>query len=613
MNIEQIPEDPGDGVDPSFIRKAYLTSLVVLALLMVALIGGAWRWKNLFRSPTDLTSIGLNLERSRGISPPRAQFVDITASSGINFVHQNGATGKKYLPETMGGGVAFFDFDQDSDQDLLFVNSGKLPTAVAPDRKQPNIALYKNDGKGQFTLVPEAGGLNTDQYGMGVAIGDYNADGWPDVFLSAVSRNRLFRNTQGRFYDVTEEARVGGTADAWSTSCCFADFAGDEHLDLVVCNYVRWSPEADEQINYSLPGIGRAYGPPFHYRGMHSYLYVNNGDLTFTDISAASGIQIANRATGLPMGKALGVCPIDINLDGKMDFVVANDTVQNFVFLNQGNGEFDEIGATSGLAFDSFGATRGAMGIDADRFLDPDTLGISIGNFANEMTALYVARRNSLLFADEAYFQGIGTSSLPALTFGVFFFDYDLDGRLDLLTSNGHIEPRIGAVHAKQQYLQTLQLFWNTGMAGANGFALVPPEQSTPDFSTPLAGRGSAYADIDGDGDLDVVICQVNGPARLFRNEHEPSGRWLRLSLRDNRKITSNPFALGAQVRVQTQFRSLGRRAVRSRGYLSHSEHPITIGLEANERIESIVVTWPDGTAERHLPAALNKSITISR
>ena len=305
-------------------------------------------------------------------------------------------------------------------------------------------------------------GLDVSFYGMGVAVGDYDNDGLPDVFITAVGGNHLFHNEgKGRFREVTQAAGVGGSSDGWSTSAAWIDYDNDGKLDLFVCNYVRWSPEIDRAIGFELPNIGRAYGPPRNFEGSFSRLYHNDGNGHFTDVSAQAGIQIKNPATGLPLAKSLAVAPVDVDNDGWIDLVVANDTVQNFLFHNEHDGTFKEIGARSGIAYDAYGLTRGAMGIDAARFRDDAALGISIGNFANEMNALYVAQRDSLLFADEATKEGVGPASLKLLKFGLFFFDYDLDGWLDVLTANGHLEPEINRVQPTQQYRQPARLLRN--------------------------------------------------------------------------------------------------------------------------------------------------------
>jgi len=531
---------------------------------------------------------------------PTAKFTDITKEAGIMFVQNNGAYGDKLLPETMGGGVAFLDYDNDGDQDLLLINSTWWPGHSPVGKRPTTMALYRNDGKGHFTDVTESSGLDVALYGMGVAVGDYDNDGLPDVFVTCVGGNHLFHNEgKGKFQEVTQVAGVGGASDGWSTSAAWIDYDNDGKLDLFVCNYVRWSPEIDRAANYELPKIGRAYGPPRKFQGTFPYLYHNEGNGHFRDVSAEAGIQVKDPATGLPMAKSLALAPVDVDNDGWIDLVVANDTVQNFLFHNEHNGTFKEIGARSGVAYDAYGLTRGAMGIDSARFRNDDALGIAIGNFANEMNALYVAQRDSLVFADEATREGVGPASQKLLKFGLFFFDYDLDGRLDVLTANGHLEPEINQVDPTQQYRQPAQLFWNRGDKTGIGFELVPGEKCGSDILRPIVGRGSAFADIDGDGDLDVILTQVGGPPLLLRNEQKLGHHWLRLKLVGSR---SNRDAIGAWIKVRVAGRTLSRQVMPTRSYLSQSELPVTIGLGEANKVEAIDIVWPNGTRQKVTP-----------
>src|SRR6266481_282850 len=499
----------------------------------------------------------------------------------------------------MGGGVAFFDFDNDGNQDLLFINSPYWPEHI-PAGKQPTpMALYRNDGRGHFTDVTANSGLDVSFYGMGVAIGDYDNDGLADVFITGLHGNRLFHNEgKGKFRDVTSAAGVGGGHD-WSTSAAWIDYDNDGKLDLFVCNYVRWSPQLDRSASFELPQIGRAFGPPRKFQGTFPYLYHNEGNGVFRDVSADAGIQIKDPATGLPMAKSLAVAPVDVDADGWIDLVVANDTVQNFLFHNEHNGAFKEIGARSGVAYDAYGLTRGAMGIDSARFRNDDTLGIAIGNFANEMNALYVAQRDSLIFADEAVKQGVGPASQKLLKFGLFFFDYDLDGRLDVLTTNGHLEPEINRVDSLQQYRQPAQLFWNRGDKNGMGFEAVPASKCSPDLLMPIVGRGSAFADIDGDGDLDVVLTQVGGPPLLLRNDQQLGHHWIRLQLVGTK---SNHDAIGAWIKVGVNGQTLWRQVMPTRSYLSQSELPVTIGLGTTDKLDSVQIIWPAGSRQKVSP-----------
>ena len=595
--------------DDAVIGRVFRWSLVALVVMVVG--GGAVFYFLNRKKPasapkqTKLTA-PVSAERT-GASLPDARFTDITSAAGITFVHNNGAYGEKLLPETMGSGVAFFDFDGDGDQDLLFVNSTYWPGHVPASGKPTTSALYANDGKGHFTEVTAGSGLDVPLYGMGVAIGDFDNDGHPDVFITGVGENRLFHNEgAGKFRDITAASGLAGATNGWSTSAAWLDYDHDGLLDLFVCNYVRWSREIDFEVGYTLVGVGRAYGQPMNFGGSFPSLYHNDGGGRFTDVSERAGVQIKNPVTGVPASKALGVAPVDVNNDGWIDLVVANDTVQNFVFTNAQNGTFKEVGAFSGVAFDSFGNARGAMGIDAARYRNDDALGIAIGNFANEMTALYVSRSARGLFTDEAITEGIGPASRLLLKFGIFFFDYDLDGRLDVLTANGHLEEEINKVQKSQTYRQPAQLFWNAGNARGGAFVSVPKEKAGTDLFKPIAGRGSAYADIDGDGDLDVVLTQTGGAPLLLRNDQTLKHHWLRVKVVGQK---NNRDAIGAWVRARSAGQAFVRQVMPTKSYLSQSELPVTLGFGLSDRVESLEIIWPGGKVQRLEASVLDQTI----
>ena len=575
------------------IRRALGISLALAAAVGVV-VAIAW-WLSSRDGPADMPDehevVGPSTPINPGPAPPTVPFTDVTTLAGIDFTHESGAYGERLLPETMGPGVAFFDYDGDGNQDLLLVNSTTWPwrPAAVP---AATAKLYRNRGDGVFDDVTAATGMDLVLYGMGVATGDYDGDGFVDVFVTTVGRNRLLRNVGGqRFVDVTAGTGVAGSADAWSTSAAFLDIDGDADLDLFVCNYVAWSPEIDREVDYRLTGIGRAFGPPTDFPGTDSFLYRNDGG-TFEDVSAEAGIEVANPATGQPVGKALAVHPADVNGDGRLDIVVANDTVRNFLFVNLGEGRFREVGIDSGLAFDAGGAATGAMGVDAAWFDNDDKLAVAIGNFANEMSSFYVARPGEGLFSDDAIVSGVGAPSRRALTFGLFFFDADLDGRLDMLAANGHVEPDIQRVQASQSYAQPGQLFWNCGPGCPRRYVLL---DEVGDLAQPRVGRGAAYADIDNDGDLDVAITEAGGRAALLRNDQSGIHNWARFKLWSD---SPNQHALGAVVTATVAGDRHVRVVTPARSYLSQVELPVTFGLGDAVQVDELTVTWPSGALD---------------
>ena len=482
--------------------------------------------------------------RAAGVSALRAAFTDITASSGVDFVHTNGASGRRYLPETMGAGVAVFDYDGDRWPDLYFVNGAAVDGAAAD---APGGALYRNLGDGRFAEVGAEAGLGGAFLGMGAAVADVDNDGDLDLFVGGVGGDRLFRNRgDGSFEDAT--SAFGLDDRGFGSSAAFADVDRDGWIDLFAGRYVTWSAASDQRC--SPDGEHPSYCTPEAYPGTSNLLYRNVGGGRFEDVTRRAGIL-------LPEGKTLGVAPLDHDADGWPDLAVANDTARNFLFVNAGDGSFREVGVEEGIAYSPSGSTRGGMGIDAGDVDGDGRSEVVVGNFAQEMSAVYRAAGRGP-YRDDAAALGVGLPSLMTLAFGTLLLDYDSDGWLDLLLVNGHIEPTVSLFQPQQTHSQVAALFRNT--ATAAGFELVT---ETGDLSLPLVGRGLAAGDLDRDGDLDLVVTQNGGPARVLRND-SPARSWLRIRFEGTR---SNRSGLGATARTAPRegIRSGGGRLSRRR------------------------------------------------
>lgn len=513
---------------------------------------------------------------------PAVRFEEKAEAMGIRFTHVNGARGEKWMPETMGGGVAVLDYDGDGKPDLLFVSSSYWPGDPRAKDFKSSLVLYRNEGTGpdglpRFRDVTREAGLQRVFYGMGAAVGDFDNDGKDDVYVTALDRNYLFHNLGGRFEEIA--AKAGVSDSGWGTSAAWFDFDADGLLDLFVCRYVDWTPKKD--LFCTLDGKAKSYCTPERYPGTPSHLYRNLGHGRFEDVTKKAGVGNTNQ-------KALGVAPYDFNGDGRMDFLVANDTAPNNLFRNKGDATFEDVAVEAGVAVDEAGRARGAMGAAWGDTKNGRGATLAIGNFSNELKSLYWTETGEV-FLDESPRSGVGPTSLLSLTFGLFFFDADLDGRLDLFLANGHVEPAIQKVQKDVAYKETPILYLNRG---DDRFAVATSEG----LGIPLVARGAAYADLDGDGDLDLVVVENAGPARVFLNRLDRPGQSVRVRLVGIGR--SNRDAIGARATASIGNQTLTQYVSGGQSYLSAPEKTLTFGLGGAGSIDTLQIRWPDGTAE---------------
>ncbi len=531
-------------------------------------------------------------------SPPESSpvtFRDITQKAGIHFVHNNAAFGKKYLPETMGPGVAFIDYDNDGWQDIFLVNGTDWPGRSS---KHSTPKLYHNNHDGTFTDVTHKAGLDVELFGMGVAVGDYDNDGFDDLFITTMGQSRLFHNNgNGTFTDVTQKAGLTGPKE-FSTGAAWVDYDKDGKLDLVVANYVQWSLEGD--LYCTLDGKSKSYCTPESYKGTAVRLWHNRGDGTFEDATKKAGLSE-------PTSKTLGIAILDYDNDGWPDLLFSNDTQPNKLYRNNGNGTFTEKAVVAGIAFSEDGVARAGMGVDAADYDRSGAASILITNFANQMLSLY-HNEGKGLFVDEAPRSEIGRATLLTLGFGCFFFDYDLDGWPDIFIANGHIDGDIQRVQPNVKYAMPPHLFRNVGKGN---FQEVTKTLGAA-FNTPRVGRGAAYGDINNDGRLDLLLSTNGGPAYLFQNDaapRSPANKSLRIKLVGTK---SNRDGIGTVVKVTTSAGTVSQMMRSGSSYLSASELMLTYGVGQLNQADTVEIRWPSGQMDKLSAVASGQTVTVT-
>jgi len=518
-------------------------------------------------------------------------FRDITAQAGIHFMHNNGAFGKKWLPETMGPGCAFIDYDNDGYPDILLINGEDFPGH--PHDGATTLKLYHNNHDGTFTDVTRRAGLAIPMFGLGVAIGDYDNDGFDDIFVSALGQSHLFHNNgNGTFTDVTKSAGLWGPNE-FSTGAAWVDYDRDGKLDLVVANYVQWSEKGD--LYCTIDGAHKSYCTPESYKGASLRLWHNLGNGKFEDATQKAGL-------GDPTSKSLGIAIVDYNDDGWPDILVTNDTQPNKLYLNKRDGTFEDRGVPAGIGFSEDGVARAGMGVDAADYDHSGHASVLITNFANQMVSLYHNEGNGL-FVDEAPQSEIGRATLVTLGFGCFFFDYDNDGWPDIFVADGHIENEIERVQKRVSYAEPPHLFHNLG----GGRFTEVTDQMGKTFAMPKVARGAAYADIENDGFLDILLTTNGGPAYLFHNEGG-TNHSLRIKLIGTK---SNRDGIGAVVRVRAGNDKQWKMLRSGSSYLSQSELVLTFGLAGHPAADEIEIHWPSGQVDKLSNVNAGQTITV--
>jgi hypothetical protein len=527
---------------------------------------------------------------SASLAHSQIQFRDITAQAGIHFTHNNGAFGKKYLPETMGPGCAFIDYDNDGWPDILLINGQNWPGHPGPES---TLKLYHNNHDGTFTDVTRKAGLAVPMFGLGVTVGDYDNDGHDDIFITALGQSHLFHNNgSGTFSDATKSAGFWGPNE-FSTSAAWVDYDRDGKLDLVVANYVQWSLQGD--LFCTLDGTRKSYCTPESYKGSSARLWHNLGNGKFEDATQKAKFFDST-------SKSLGVAILDYNGDGWPDILLANDTQPNKLYLNKHDGTFEEKGVSAGIAFSEDGVARAGMGVDAADYDRSGRPSLIISNFANQMVSLYHNEGNGL-FVDEAPSSEVGRATLITLGFGCFFFDYDNDGWPDIFVADGHIEDQIEKVQKRVSYAEPPHVFRNLG-----GGKFVEATQSLGSvFASPKVGRAAAYADIDNDGALDVLMTTNGGRAYLFHNEGV-SNHSLRIKLVGTK---SNRDGIGAVITVNSGGEKQWKMVRSGSSYLSQSELVATFGLGQGVQADTIEIQWPSGQTDKLNNIAVGQTVTV--